>query len=252
MRRLSLLMAALLAVSSYAGDAATDVTKALDVKAIDVKTIAEKLKQRYPATRVDQVLPSPLPGIYEVVMGRNVAFTDADGRYFIFGHLYDMQTQRDLTAERKESLAKVDWSALPLENSIRFISGKGERVLAVFSDPDCPYCKQLEAELAKLDNATIYLFPFPIQSLHPNAVAKSTAIWCAKNRAQAWRDALTGVKVAGRASTKGDCENPIAANVALAERLGINGTPTLIASDGRLLPGAAPADRISAWLDTGR
>lgn len=241
-RGLSILLAALLAASCHAGDAPVD----------PAKTIAERLTQRYPATHIDQVLPSPLPGVYEVVMGRNVAFSDAEGRYFIFGHLYDMQSQRDLTAERKESLARVDWSALPLENSIQFISGKGERVLAVFSDPDCPYCRKVEAELAKLDNVTIYLFPFPIQSLHPNAVAKSTAIWCAKDRAQAWRDALAGVKVAGGVATKGDCKNPIAANVALAERLGINGTPTLIARDGRLLPGAASADRISAWLDAGR
>lgn len=238
MRGLSILLVALLAASSYAGDAPADVAK----------SIAANLKQRYPATRIDQVVPSPLPGIYEVVMGRNVAFSDAEGRYFIFGHLYDMQSQRDLTAERKEALAKIDWSVLPLENSIKFVSGKGERVLAVFSDPDCPYCKKVEAELAKLDNVTIYLFPFPIQSLHPNAVAMSTVIWCAKDRAQAWRDALTGGKLVG----KGDCENPIAANVALAERLGINGTPTLIARDGRLLPGAASADRISAWLDAGR
>lgn len=238
MRGLSILLAVLLAASSHAGDAPTDVAKA----------IAEKLKQRYPSTRIDQVLPSPLPGIYEVVMGRNVAFSDAEGRYFIFGHLYDMQSQRDLTAERMEALAKVDWSILPLGNSIKFVNGKGEHVLAVFSDPDCPYCKKLEVELAKLDNATIYLFPFPIQSLHPNAVARATAIWCAKDRAQAWRDALAGGKVA----RKGDCENPIAANVALAERLGINGTPTLIARDGRMLPGAASAERISAWLDAGR
>ena len=243
MRGLPILLAALLAASSHAGDAPVDVAKAMAAKAI-----AEKLKQHYPATRIDQVLPSPLPGIFEVVMGRNVAFSDAEGRYFIFGHLYDMQSQRDLTAERKESLAKIDWSVLPLENSIRFVSGKGERVLSVFSDPDCPFCKKVEVELAKLDNATLYLFPFPIQSLHPNAVARSTAIWCAKDRAQAWRDALAGGKVAG----KGDCENPIAANVALAERLGINGTPTMIARDGRLLPGAASAERISAWLDAGR
>lgn len=237
-RGLSILVTALFVASCHAGDAPVN----------PAKNIEEGLKQRYPATHIDQVLPSPLPGIYEVVMGRTVAFSDADGRYFIFGHLYDMQSQRDLTAERKEALAKIDWSVLPLENSIKFVSGKGERVLAVFSDPDCPYCKKVEAELAKLDNVTIYLFPFPIQSLHPNAVAKSTVIWCAKDRAQAWRDALTGGKLVG----KGDCENPIAANVALAERLGINGTPTLIARDGRLLPGAASADRISAWLDAGR
>ncbi len=238
MRGLSILLAALVAASSHAGDTSADVAKA----------VAETLKQRYPATRIDQVLPSPLPGIYELVMGRNVAFSDAEGRYFLFGHLYDMQSQRDLTAERKESLARVDWSALPLENSIRFVSGKGERVLAVFSDPDCPFCKKVEAELARLENATVYLFPFPIQSLHPNAVASSTAIWCSKDRARAWREALAGGKVAG----KGDCENPVAANVALADRLGINGTPTLIARDGRMLPGAASAERISAWLDAGR
>ncbi|MBI5330063.1 MAG: DsbC family protein [Betaproteobacteria bacterium] len=240
MRGLPILVTAILAVSSHAGDVAVDPAKA----------IAEKLKQRYPVTHIDQVLPSPLPGVYEVVMGRNVAFSDADGRYFIFGHLYDMQSQRDLTAERKESLAKVDWLALPLENSIKFVNGKGERVLAVFSDPDCPFCKKVEVELAKLDNATIYLFPYPVQSLHPNAAAKSAAIWCAPDRARAWREALTGVKTPS-AATKDECVVPISVNVALAERLGINGTPTLIARDGRLLPGAATAERISAWLDAG-
>ncbi|MDP2430839.1 MAG: DsbC family protein [Pseudomonadota bacterium] len=209
-----------------------------------------RLQGLYPATRFASVSATPVQGIYEVLMARNVAFTDASGRYFVFGHLFDMQTQRDLTAERKESLNKVNFSSLPLENSIKYTQGKGERLLAVFSDPDCPYCMKVEVELAKLDNVTIHVFPYPIQSLHPGAAAKSAAIWCAPDRAQAWRSVLSGGKTPNKA-TKDECVTPIAANVALAERLGINGTPTLVALDGRILPGAATADKISAWLDAG-
>src|SRR5262245_58600789 len=97
-----------------------------------------RLKALYPGTEVTEVAPSALSGLWEVVLGRNVAYTDATGRYFLFGHLYDMSAQRDLTAERQESLQRIDFSSLPLEDAIKTVRGKGSRVMAVFSDPDCP------------------------------------------------------------------------------------------------------------------
>lgn len=209
------------------------------------QVVLENIKKRFPSTKIDAVSPTPVQGIYEVVMGRNIAFSDADGRFFIFGHMFDMEKQRDLTAERKQSLRKVDWSALPLENSIMFRQGKGERKLAVFSDPDCPFCKRLEEQLALLDNVTIHLFPFPLDSLHPRARSKSISIWCSENRQQAWREAVS----TGRDFVEANCENPISSNIALAGKLGISGTPTLISMDGRVASGAMRAERISEWLN---
>ena len=78
-----------------------------------------------------------------------------------------MQTQQDLTQQRIDELNKVNFSELPLKDAIKEVRGKGQRKLVVFSDPDCPYCKKLERDLPRLDNVTIYTFPFPLEGLHP-------------------------------------------------------------------------------------
>jgi thiol:disulfide interchange protein DsbC len=176
---------------------------------------------------------SEIPALYEVVMGQNVAYTDASGRYFVFGHLFDMQTQRDLTAERLEKQQRVAFSELPFADAIKTVRGKGERVLAVFSDPDCPYCQRLESELEKLDNLTLYTFAYPLESLHPDAKDKAVSVWCAPDRARAWAELMKS----GKAPAKRSCDHPVDRNIALAQRLGIQGTPTLLSADGRVLPG---------------
>ena len=122
--------------------------------------------------------------------------------------------------------------------------GRGSRALAIFSDPDCPHCRRLEAELKGLSDVTIHTFLMPIASLHPQARAKAIAVWCAKDRLGAWQALMTRDQVPSSA----DCAHPVDRNVALAERLGVTGTPTLVAADGRVLPGAASAEQISAWL----
>jgi thiol:disulfide interchange protein DsbC len=177
-------------------------------------------------------------------MGRNAAYTDSTGRYFIFGHLFDMKEQRDLTVERVEKAARIAFETLPLADAIKTVRGKGERVIAVFSDPDCPFCRRLETELDKLDNVTLYTFLYPLEGLHPEANGKAIAVWCAKDRSGAWSELMRS----GKVPTKASCDNPIERNIQLGQRLSIQGTPTLISTDGRLLPGAAPRERIEQWL----
>lgn len=233
------------------------------------EAVLQVLKSKYPATTFTAVRPSAMPGLFEVQMGRNLAYTDDQGRHFVFGAMYDMQERQDLTAARRVELglqdpqqaqaqapkraepAPVNWASLPLKDAFVRVNGNGERKVAIFSDPDCPYCKKLEKELDSLENVTIYTFMYPIDSLHPDAQSKAEAVWCAgteKTRTKLWVDLLTKGKEPP--STKG-CANPVARNIALAESLGVRGTPTLIAADGRRLPGMAPAARISAFLDAG-
>ena len=203
-----------------------------------------RLQALYPSTRFGEIRPTPWPGVFEVAMGANLAYVDASGQYFLFGHLYDMKAQRDLTAERKDTLARIDFNALPLADAIKDVRGRGSRALAIFSDPDCPHCRRLEAELKGLSDVTIHTFLMPIASLHPQARAKAIAVWCAKDRLGAWQALMTRDQVPPSA----DCAHPVDRNVALAERLGVTGTPTLVAADGRVLPGAASAEQINAWL----
>lgn len=208
------------------------------------RAIAERLQSLYPATRFGEVNTTPWPGVFEVVMGANLAYVDETGQYFLFGHFYDMKAQRDLTAERKDSLARIDFASLPLADALKEVRGSGSRTLAIFSDPDCPYCRRLEAEMKGLTDVTIYTFLMPIASLHPDARAKAIAVWCSRDRIAAWHALMwRDEKVSAK-----DCPHPVDRNVTLGDRLGVTGTPTLVAADGRVLPGAASSAQIEAWL----
>lgn len=211
--------------------------------------IKSTLEARYPATTFTDVKPSPIHGLYEVVMGRNVAYTDSVGKFMLFGHMFDMQGQKDITADELATLNRVDISKLPLSNAIKTVHGNGERVIYVFSDPECPFCKRLEPELSKIDNVTIYTFMLPLESIHPGTTKVAKRIWCAKSSENAWDSYLATEKLPSDAQ-KDDCKNPIDANSKLAEKLGINGTPTLIFSDGTLVPGAIPTAEIEKHLNS--
>jgi thiol:disulfide interchange protein DsbC len=211
--------------------------------------VEKRLRERYPSTKITEVREGAIKGLYEVVMGRNVAYTDESGRYMIFGHLYDMKEQKDLTAQRLDEINKIDVSTLPLADAIKTVKGNGSRTLYVFSDPDCPFCRRLEREtMQKLDNVTIYTFLYPLDGLHPDSKRKAETIWCAKDRAKAWGDFMTSGKLPdGRTQ----CNNPIERNIRLASSLGINGTPTIIMSDGAMVPGFVPAPELEQRLSGG-
>jgi len=207
--------------------------------------IAERFRAIYPKTTFKEVRKSKVAGLYEVVMGENVAYTDDTGRYFIFGHLFDMKEQVDLTAQRRVEAKKSEFPAQFLGNAIKTVKGDGSRVVAIFSDPDCQYCQKLEGELARMDNVTIYTFLYPLETLHPEAKTKAIAIWCSEDPQKAWtRTVLTGA-----APKLVACNNPVNDNLVLGSRLGVTGTPTLIALDGRVLPGAVPAEKLDQWLN---
>lgn len=211
--------------------------------------VEKRLKEQYPATKITSVRESQVKGVYEVVMGRNVAYADESGRYMIFGHLYDMKEQKDLTAQRLDEINKIDVSALPLADAIKTVKGDGSRTLYVFSDPDCPFCQRLEREtMPKLDNVTIYTFLYPLEALHPQAPEKARRIWCAKDRNEAY---LAYMEKGTLPGNDGKCANPVDRNVQLGNRLGINGTPTIILGDGTMVPGFVPASELERRLSGG-
>ena len=206
--------------------------------------VERRLSEQYPATKITSVRDTPVKSIYEVVMGRNIAYTDETGRFMIFGHLYDMKEQVDLTAQRQEEINRIDPSVLTLTDAIKVVKGNGSRVLYVFSDPNCPYCKRLEAELAKLDDVTIYTFLYPV--LGKDSEQKSRTIWCAKDRAKAWSDFMEGGKLP--AAPSAECSDPLQRNIRLGRELGINGTPTIILGNGSIVTGLVPVAELQRRL----
>lgn len=214
----------------------------------DEAAIRKVMQATFPKLKVYSVAKTPMSGVYEVAVGGHLIYTDETASYFITeGHLWDVKAQRDMTAERMEELSRIDFNSLPLEHAIKVVRGNGSRKIAVFSDPDCPFCKKLEQEgLAGLTDVTIYTFLLPIDKLHPDAANKSKIIWCAPDRAKAWNNWVQkGYLAQGSAS----CSAPLDKIAALAQKVGVESTPTLFFADGVRMRGAYPADEIVQALD---
>lgn len=216
----------------------------------DESSIKAQFLQRYPGTPVQSVAPTPLPGIFEIVVDGRVFYADQSVNYIFQGSLIDARTRRNMTEERLQKITAIPFDKLPLTQAIKIVKGKGKRKLAIFQDPDCPFCKKLEQEtLPKIDNVTLYILLYPIAQLHPDATEKSKKIWCSRDRAKAWTDVMLKDIQPAAAAT---CDNPIDALQKFAGEYRINATPTLIFADGRRVPGALPAAEVERLLDAAR
>lgn len=213
----------------------------------DEAILKKAIEAAYPKFKVDSVFKTPYAGLYEIFMGGQIIYTDEKLSFIIAeGRLVDPKTKKDVTGERLEELTKIDFNSLPLDKAIKIVKGNGSRKLVVFSDVDCPYCKQLERkELSNITDVTIYTFLYPIDQLHPDAANKSRSIWCATNREKAWTDWILKDQLP---TTTGKCEVPLEKVGELARKFGITGTPALIFSDGKKIPGAVPYKEIERYL----
>ena len=210
----------------------------------DLDKIRKNLEARVPQMgKIDEVQKTPMPGLFEVRVGMDIYYTDPDGSYIIHGTLIDTKQQRNLTEERTEKLLTVPFESLPVKDAFVLVRGNGKRKIAVFEDPNCPYCKRFERDMQKINDVTVYMFLYPI--LGPDSGDKSRNMWCSKDRGAAWLDQM----LRDKASPSTTCDTTaIARNLEFGRKYKISGTPTMILADGRRVPGALPAAEIEKLL----
>lgn len=183
--------------------------------------------------KVKSVSPAPIAGLYEVVVGNEIVYTDSTGKYLIQGEVIELASGKNITEQRQADLNRIKWTDLNPANAIKNVRGNGSRQLAVFSDPNCGYCKRLEKSMQQLDNVTIYTYLIPI--LSADSTQKSKQIWCSADPYKSYMDwMINGTAPSG----KGDCTTPLEKNLNFAKTYGITGTPTLFFTDGSRFPGA--------------
>ncbi|MBM3398210.1 MAG: DsbC family protein [Betaproteobacteria bacterium] len=207
-------------------------------------TIRKNLTERLPnLPKIDEVSKTPMNGLFEIRMGNEVMYSDAEGHFLIQGALIDVRQRRNLTEERMDKLSAIPFDQLPLKNAFTQVRGNGKRKLAVFADPNCGFCKRFEKDLQKLDNVTIYHFLYPI--LGEDSKNKSRNIWCAKDKAKVWNDWM----IQGITPPAANCDaTAIDTIVAFGQKNRITGTPLLLFADGTRVPGAVPMSQVEKIL----
>ena len=196
---------------------------------------------------IDVVRPTPMTNLYEVRIGNELLYTDAEGNFLIQGSVLDTKAQKNLTQERISKLTAIDFKSLPTKNAFAIKRGNGKRQMAVFADPNCGYCKRFEADIEKLKDVTVHIYLVPI--LGQDSVTKTRNIWCAKDKAKTWSDWM----IKGVTPADASCNtSAIDANLALAQKHRITGTPTVVFESGQRIPGAIDAAQVEQLLSDAR
>jgi thiol:disulfide interchange protein DsbC len=231
------------AMAALALSAATlAVAQATDPAATVRGAVDAWLKGRY---KVDEVRKTPVAGIWEVRIGSDLLYVDEKGQHaFVQGNLVDLKSNRNLTRERTDELLTIDFKELPLNLAFKQVVGNGKRVIAIFEDPNCGYCKRMRKDLVSVKDVTIYTFVIAI--LSPDSEVKAKKALCADDKARAWNDMMLGGKVPGN---NGTCDTQLAKIRELAEKLGVSATPTAFFSNGRRLQGYVPPAQFEKMLE---
>lgn len=196
--------------------------------------------------RPDRVRPSPVEGLYEVVIGPHVFYVSADGRHMLQGDLVDMASGRNLTQPEREAALRSAIEGVGEDNMLIFSPDEPRHTITVFTDIDCGYCRKLHSEMVGYHAKGIrvrYLM-FPRSGVNSPSYDKAVSVWCSEDR----NDSLTRAKD-GKDPAPKTCENPVQAHMALGQSIGVRGTPSIVLEDGRVVPGYVPADRLAAMLE---
>lgn len=198
--------------------------------------------------QLESVQKAPFGDLYEVVVrgpdGVQIFYVDSRATVIIAGQAIDARSGRNLTEERQRKLTAVKWESLPFHWAITSVRGTGRRKIAILSDPNCPFCKRLEEDLARLNDITVHILPYAV--IKPDSVRQAKSVWCSKDRVKAWND-LMFRRIEPQAPT--DCDNPIEKLIEYGNRLGANSTPTWFLETGERYSGAMPLEQLTKLLD---
>ncbi len=208
------------------------------------------IAEQFPELKPGSVRPSPIPGIYEILIGERVAYVTEDARYMFQGDIYDLGTEENLTEQRRAD-ARLDAIAGVGEGSMIVFEpdGPAEHTITVFTDIDCGYCRKLHREIADYNEQGFrvrYLF-FPRSGPNTESWAKADNVWCAEDR----NDALTRAKRGEMIDSESCGTTPVDQHYRLGASFGIRGTPAIVTDHGVMVPGYMPADELKERIESG-
>ncbi len=215
------------------------------------QTIEEKLKKTLTqrlgdGTQIETIIKTPYNGLYEVKVGNEIIYSDAEGKFVFIGRILDTETSKDITQSRLDEINKIKFTDLPLDAAVKSVKGTGKRVIAVFEDPNCGYCKRFRKTLADTKDITVYTFMYPI--LSDDSRTKVKNVWCSADKAKTWDDWMLNGKTPAAAAESCNATASTDKVVELGRKLKVTGTPTIFFTDGSRVPGAIDSKALESRL----
>jgi len=208
--------------------------------------LKQALALALPGITPDQIKPSPMQGVSEVLVGPRLFYVSNDGKYLLTGGIIDLNTRKDIGEERRKGIRLDAISKVGTDNMIIFPAEKERHTITVFTDLDCGYCRKLHKEIDQFnaEGITVRYLMFPRAGVGSPSYDKAVSVWCSDDRRAALTHAKNGDEIPPR-----KCTNPVKEQYELGGMLGVTGTPALILDNGELLPGYVPATRLAKALD---
>ncbi len=205
-----------------------------------------KIMETFPELSAGAIMPSPIPGLYEIMMRGQISYVSADGQFLLQGDVYDAKKELNLTESRREVARQAVIDQIGESSMIVFAPEETMHTVTVFTDIDCGYCRKLHRQIAEYNDLGIkvrYLF-FPRSGPDTTSWFKAEKVWCSDDR----NKALTSAKSGGMVDSE-DCRpTPVAQHYELGRAIGIRGTPAIVAQSGELIPGYVPPEELLEFL----
>ncbi len=226
------------------------IAAALGIVSVSASASEDKveaaIKSLVPNAQIESIADSQIKGFYEVVMQGQVVYISKDGKYLIQGSLFDIANKTDLTESTRANLRRTELAKVGRQQRIVFPAKNEKYAVTVFTDIDCGYCRKLHNEIADYNDLGItveYLF-FPRAGLGSESFDKAVSVWCADDKLKAMTDAKSGKSMDSK-----KCDNPIASDYSLGQRIGVTGTPAVYSADGTLVGGYLPPAQMKQRLE---
>lgn len=203
------------------------------VQAVDPRI---ELAKKIPGTTPDELHASPIPGMWQVVRGTDIAYVTSDGKYAISGDLYDLAKNANLTEVLRKDIRMKLLASVPESDMLIFSPRDPKYTVTVFTDVDCAYCRKLHSQIAEYNRLGVrvrYMF-YPRTGPNTESWTKAEQVWCSTNR----NDALTRAKLGEELKSPKSCGNsPVGRDYAMGQQFDIRGTPAIVMNNGEMLGG---------------
>ena len=200
--------------------------------------------------KLEDVRMTPVNGIYEITRGSEISYTTSDGRYVILGDMVDIDSDQNLSENRRRTIRQRLIDTVPESEMLVFSPKNPKYTITVFTDIDCGYCRRLHSQIAEYNRLGIrvrYLF-YPRTGPDTDSWHKAESVWCAPNRL----DALTRAKNGEEIKSPKCPTDIVKRDWELGHNLAVEGTPAIFLASGEMLPGYAPPTTLLQYLKTGK